>query len=62
VAYDWQQEQQYTLRIEARGSTLTATVAGGPTLTASDDRLASGSVGLVLTEGRLICNAVTIRP
>ncbi|MFM2309879.1 MAG: hypothetical protein RLY87_2001, partial [Chloroflexota bacterium] len=62
VAYDWQQEQQYTLRIEARGSRLTATVVGGPTLTATDDRLAYGSVGLVLTEGRLICNAVTIRP
>ena len=62
VAYDWQQEQQYTLRIEARGSTLTATVVGGPTLTATDARLAYGSVGLVLTEGRLICNAVMIRP
>jgi hypothetical protein len=62
VTYDWQQEQQYTLRIEACGSTLAATVDGGPTLTATDARLAYGSVGLVLTEGRLICTAVAVRP
>jgi hypothetical protein len=62
VTYDWQQERQYTLRMQVIGSDIVATIDGGPTLTATDTRYAHGAVGLVVTEGRLICNAVMIRP
>ena len=62
VTYDWQQERQYTLRMQVIGSDIVATIDGGPTLTATDTRYAHGAVGLVLTEGRLICNAVAVHP
>lgn len=58
---DWQPEQTYQLQIDIYASQLTATVAG-ITLTAKDDTLHHGGVGLVCAEGRMTCECVAIRP
>jgi ADP-ribosylglycohydrolase len=61
--FDWEYFNHYTLSLEVNGSNITGSVAGGPTLTASDpgSRLKGGSVGLVVENGTLISDGVSVR-
>lgn len=53
----------YTLSITVNGNEITGSIAGGPTLTASDpgSRLTGGGVGLVVEDGTLTCEGVSVR-
>jgi ADP-ribosylglycohydrolase len=61
--FDWDVFTPYTLSIVVNGSEITGSVVGGPTLTASDpgSRLTGGGVGLVIENGTLTCEAVSVR-
>lgn len=59
AACDWQPAQTYAFQIDIRGSQLTAQVAG-ITLTATDESLGHGGVGLVCSEGRIACEVITV--
>jgi hypothetical protein len=62
--FAWKVFTPYTLSIEVSGEKITASVEGGPTLTASDagTRLKGGGVGLVVEDGTLTCSGVRVRP
>ncbi len=57
--FDWQPAQTYVFKIDVRGNQLTAQVAG-VTLTATDESLAHGGVGLICSEGRIACEVITV--
>jgi hypothetical protein len=61
--FDWEFFTPYTLSLQVNGAEITGSVAGGPTLTATDpgSRLTGGSVGLVIENGTLICESVSVR-
>lgn len=61
--FAWNVFNPYTLSIEVKGSEITGSIAGGPTLTASDpgSRLTGGGVGLVIENGTLTCDGVSVR-
>jgi ADP-ribosylglycohydrolase len=61
--FDWEFFTPYTLLLDVNGAEITGSVAGGPTLTATDSgsRLTGGSVGLVIENGTLICESVSVR-
>jgi hypothetical protein len=54
----------FTLTLDVRGDDLTATINRGTLLIASDpgSRLTAGAAGLVIEEGTLGCEAVTVSP
>jgi hypothetical protein len=58
-ACDWHPEQTYEFQCDVRGSQLTAQVIG-ITLTATNEALAHGGVGLVCSEGRIACEVITV--
>ncbi|MGH2548296.1 MAG: ADP-ribosylglycohydrolase family protein, partial [Thermomicrobiales bacterium] len=61
--FSWDVFTPYTLSMAVNGSEITGSVVGGPTLTASDpgSRLTGGGVGLVIENGTLTCEEVSVR-
>ena len=62
--FDWEVFTPYALSLSAEGETLTGTVAGSVTLTATDpgSRLSAGGAGLVIEEGTLGAESVSVSP
>jgi hypothetical protein len=58
----WELGRDYALVLEISGGTLTATVDGVVLLTAHDDALDGGGIGLICTEGRVAAGAVRVTP
>lgn len=58
---EWELGREYAISLAVQGNRLTATL-DGTTLTADDDRLESGGIGLICTEGRVGVETVTVAP
>jgi hypothetical protein len=61
--FAWELFTPYTLSLTVNGGEITGSIAGGPALTASDpgSRLTGGGVGLVVEDGTLTCDGVSVR-
>ncbi len=62
TTYAWRLYDAYSLRLDVRADEITAWVNGDRLLAARDDELASGAMGILLAEGRLGIDDVTVEP
>lgn len=64
VEYSWQYGQRHAFALTASGQSITASLDGLPIFEVRDvdGPLTGGSVALVVEEGRITCDAVTVRP
>ncbi len=61
-AYDWQLEQPYELRLQAKGALLRASVNGELLFEVEDASLAGGAAAFVLEEGHMVSEAMLVQP
>jgi hypothetical protein len=58
----WELDTPYTLRLQVQGTRLYAWVNDAPCLEAEDTAFAGGGVALICEEGRIVADAVAVRP
>jgi hypothetical protein len=64
AVFPWQFGGDYTLRLVVQGQTLVGMIDGQEVLRATDDNrpLTGGGIALVVEEGRIATDAVTVGP
>jgi len=60
--YPWELYRGYDLELRVDGAAICGRIDGVEVLRATDDRLTSGAVGLLIEEGRLGVDGVQVRP
>ena len=62
VPFDWHLGQPYQLTMTASGDQLVASIDGSQVLTATDQQLRCGGMGLLIEEGRTATHRIAVEP